>query len=130
MKQSVIQASRLIIIFTCLTQLSRGAQVVLILRPTSTSWQTEEAEKITVNGKEKLRAGSVKKLELSAEEYKRIPAELILQAGILRRHSGGYLARKIGGSWEPVAPDGAAVKGATSYAALWSSATIAIQKER
>ncbi|MDR3718714.1 MAG: hypothetical protein P4K98_07920 [Bryobacteraceae bacterium] len=108
-----------------------AAQVVLILRPDSGSWQIREAEKITVNDKDKVRTGSTQKLELRADEYKKLPLVPILRGGaIIRRHAGGYFVFKNGASWDPLLPDGASAKGPVSYAELWSSARIAIQPDR
>jgi hypothetical protein len=104
-----------------------AAQFVVVLRPGGTSWQVVEAEKITFNGKDRLRYGASKKLDLGPDDYKRLPADPIVLSGTVRMHAGGYLVRREGGDWLPVAPDGANVKGATSYPALWSSATASLQ---
>jgi hypothetical protein len=104
-----------------------AAQFVVVLRPGGTSWKVVEAEKITFNGKDRLRYGASKKLDLGPDDYKRLPADPIVLSGTVRMHAGGYLVRREGGDWLPVAPDGANVKGATSYPALWSSATASLQ---
>jgi hypothetical protein len=109
---------------------SRAAQVVLVLRTGADSWQVLEAEKIAINSKSKVRMGSAGALELQPAEYKKLPEEEILRAGLLRRHAAGYLVRKGDGNWLPIAPDVPGFKSATSYAALWSSATVAIQEDR
>lgn len=108
----------------------RAAQVFIVLRPGGTGWKIVEAEKITFNQKDKLRAGSGQTIELRPEEYKKLPQLEILRAGILRRHAGGYLVRRGQSDWEPVAADGAPVKTAISFATLWASTAVAIQTER
>jgi tetratricopeptide (TPR) repeat protein len=114
----------------CAAIAASAAQFVVVLKPGGASWQVLEAEKITFDGKDKLRSGSSKKLDLSPDEYKRLQAQPIPLAGTVRMHAGGYLVHKQGGDWQPVVPDGATVKAATSYAALWSSATATLQKTK
>jgi hypothetical protein len=109
---------------------AEAAQAVLVLRPGGASWQVQEAEKVTVNDRDKLRIASSKKLELRGDEYKKLTSQMILRAGLIRRHADGYFVVKNGANWVPVLPDGASVKDSISYAALWSSARIAIQKDR
>jgi len=130
MKPSAIRLGALICVLSGSALVSRAAQVVLILRTGPDAWQALEAEKIAINSKTKVRSGSVRSLDVQPGDYKKLPAEEILRAGILRRHADGYLVRKDGGNWIPMAPDGASIKAATTYAALWSSATISIQQER
>ena len=129
MKISAIRLGALICVLSGSVLVSRAAQVVLVLRTGADSWQVLEAEKIAINSKSKIRTGSAGSLELQPAEYKKLQPMEILRAGILRRHADGYLVRKEGGNWAPIAPD-ASVKAATSFAALWSSATIAIQQDR
>jgi hypothetical protein len=130
MRHSAIRLGALICVLSGTALVSSAAQVVLVLRTGADSWQVLEAEKIAINSKSKVRIGSARSLDVQPGEYKKLPAEEILRAGILRRHADGYLVRKDGGNWVPVAPDGASVKAATTYAALWSSATIATQQDR
>src|ERR1022692_4289742 len=130
MKPSAFRLGALICVLSGSVLVTRAAQVVLVLRTGADSWQVLEAERIAINSRSKIRAGSARSLDVQPGEYKKLPAEEILRAGILRRHADGYLVRKDGGSWVPVAPDGASVKAATTYAALWSSATIATQQDR
>ncbi len=106
-----------------------AAPFVVVLRSGS-SWQVVEAEKVTFNGKDKLRAGASNKLDLSPDDYKRLQDLPVEGMGALRMHAAGYLLRKLSGEWTPVAPDGANPKGPTSYAALWGSATAVMQKTK
>ena len=106
-----------------------AAPFVVVLRSGS-SWQVVEAEKVAFNGKDKLRAGVSKKLDLSPDDYKKLQGLPIEGMGALRMHAAGYLLHKQGGEWAPVAPDGANPKGPTSYAALWGSATATVQKTK
>jgi len=128
MSLSVSRASVLTVALLAAVLPARATQWILVLHPGGTDWQIQEAEKITFNGKDKLRAGSAQNLNLPADQYKKLPATPI--AGMLRINAGGYLVRKDGGRWSPVAPDGANVKGSTSFAALWSAATVVTQKDK
>jgi hypothetical protein len=130
MKPSAFRLGALICVLSGSVLVSRAAQVVLVLRTGADSWQVLEAEKIAINSKSKVRIGSAGSPDVQPGEYKKLAAEEILRVGILRRHAAGYLVRKDGGNWTPIAPDGANFKAATSYAALWSSASIAIQRDR
>src|SRR5580700_477553 len=124
MRLSTFRLAALTCVLSASATVGRAAQVVLVLRTGADSWQALEAEKIAINSKTKLRSGAAGAREVQPAEYKKLPAEEILRAGILRMHAGGYLVRKEGGAWAPVAPDGANLKAPSSYAALWSSATI------
>jgi hypothetical protein len=106
-----------------------AAQAIIVLRPGGTGWQVVEAEKIAFNQKEKLRSGTSQSLDLLPDAYKKLPAVEIVRAGTLRRHAGGYLVRRMESGWVPVAADGAQVKAATSFAALWSATTVAYQEQ-
>jgi hypothetical protein len=130
MKFPATRLALLVCILLLTAPVKSAAQLVLVLRTNETSWDVLEAEKVAINGKVKLRTGAARTEQVQPGEYKKLPAEQILRAGILRRHRGGYMVRKDSGGWAPIAPDGATVKSATSYAALWSSATVAVQKER
>jgi len=111
------------------TAAAAAAPFVVILR-SGGSWQVLEAEKITVNGKDKVRSGVLKKLELTPDDYKRLQDQPLASAGVLRAHASGYLVRKLSGDWVPVAPDGANPKGPSSYAALWQSAAVVVQRTK
>jgi len=106
-----------------------AAQVIIVLRPGGTGWQVVEAEKIAFNQKEKLRTGSSQSLDLRPDDYKKLLPVDIVRAGTLRRHAGGYLVRRVESGWVPVAADGAQVKTATTFAALWSVAAVAYQEQ-
>jgi hypothetical protein len=129
MRASSVRFWSLVLAFSC-PVVAEAAQVVLILRPGGTSWQAQEAERITFNDKDKLRTGSSQKTELRGEEYKKLPVQAVLRGSAVLRHAGGYFVVKNGANWNPVLPDGASVKGSVSYADLWSSAKITIQKDR
>ena len=107
----------------------RAAQVIIVLRPGGTGWQVVEAEKVTFNQREKLRTASSQSLDLRPDVYKKMPQLEIVRAGTLRRHAGGYLVRRMDSGWVPVAADGAQVKTATTFAALWAAATVAYQAQ-
>lgn len=130
MKVTSLHVIGFVLLLSCQTAIVHAAQAVLVLRRGNGSWQIEDAEKITFNNKDKLRVGSGKSRDLGPDEYRKMSSELILRAGLLRAHSGGFLVRKDGVGWHPVVPDGVSPKGSTSYAQLWSSATISVQKER
>lgn len=130
MQSSRVRFGGLFLLLSVAATSSQAAELVLILRPDGTSWQIEDARRITFNRKDRLRAGRSGAEELSGDEYKKLTPLQILRAGVLRKHAAGYLARKDGDSWQPTAPDGANVKGATSYAALWESAQIVMETDR
>src|ERR1039457_726719 len=119
----------LVLALICGAMPIHAAQVIIVLRPGGTGWQVVAAEKIAFNQKEKLRSGTSQSLDLLPDAYKKLPAVEIVRAGTLRRHAGGYLVRRMESGWVPVAADGAQVKTATSFAALWSTATAAYQAQ-
>jgi len=119
-----------ILLLSSAATFSRASEFVLILRPGGSSWEIEDAEKISVNKKEGLLTGPLNSREVRADEYKKLTKVQLARAGVLRRHAAGYLARRDGNNWQPTAPEGLSVKSASSYAALWDSAQITMQRDR
>ena len=108
--------------------LAGASQFVLILH-NDAGWQFQGAEKLTINGKTKLRRGaSGGSLELTQDAYKKLPQEAL--GGALRLHRGGYLVTRNGATWTPIFPDGANFKGSSSAQAIWSAAQVVIQADR
>lgn len=131
MRSSGIRRCGLFLLLSSPATLSRASELVLILRPGGTSWQVEDAERVTFNNKkDRIRIGPPNAQQVRAEEYKKLTQMPVLRAGVLRKHAAGYLARRDGSNWLPTAPDGASLKSATSYAALWDSAQITVEKGR
>ena len=128
----IFRVGGLLAALSCSVSTASAAQLVLIVRSGGNSWAFQAAEKITVNGKDRLRSGSAQKLKLLADDYKRLPAEQLLRMGMLRRNAEGYLVHWNGTVWNPVAPDGVNLKSGTSttYAELWKSAAVAYQTDR
>jgi hypothetical protein len=123
-------ASKCLLALVCIAPSIQAAQVTIVLRRGGSSWQLLQAEKITFNQKDKLRVGSSKQLELRPDAYKALHPVEILQAGVLRRHAGGYLVRRVSDGWEPVVADGVQLKTASTFAAVWAATAVAIQADR
>jgi hypothetical protein len=104
----------------------QAGKLVVILHRGGTVWQVQDAEKVTINTKNKIRQGSAGKLQVSNETYKQM-APLVIGAAALRVHRDGYLAVWSGSSWSPVAPDGISLKTPATMASLWISAAVQIQ---
>jgi hypothetical protein len=104
-----------------------ASQFVLVMHDAS-GWQFQSAEKLTIDGKNKLRIGSTA-AEISQDAMKRLP-ESVIGTVPLRLHHGGYLAVRNGAAWVPVYPDGASFKGASSAQALWTAAQVVIQADK
>jgi hypothetical protein len=98
-----------------------------VLRPAEGGWRFEEANKVMINGKPKIRLGNPGQTEVSGSDYKRLSMTLA-GAEAIRTSSNGVMLRRAGGGWAPVVPDGASVKTATSLATLWSGARLQLQK--
>jgi hypothetical protein len=106
------------------------AHAILILHPADGSWRIQEADRIVFNGKDKLRAAAANASNVRPDEYKKFEPITILQAGVIRKHAGGFLVRKHENVWQPILPDGLGLKQSTSLAAVWSSATVAVQQDK
>ena len=132
MKMRIFRVGTLLVALSFSVSITSAAQLVLIIRSGGNSWAFQEAEKITVNDKDKLRSGSAQKLKLLADEYKKLPAGQILRLGVLRRNAEGYMVHWNGANWEPLAPDGVNLKSgaSTTYAELWRSPRVAYQTDR
>lgn len=103
--------------------------LVVIMHSESAGWRFDSAEKISINGKTKIRLGTAGQTEVRADDYKKLAVEPIGRIA-LRTHTGGFLAYRSGTDWAPVAPDGASIKGSASYASLWSSARLQLQSDK
>ena len=82
------------------------SHVILILHQADGSWQIQDADRIMFNQKEKLRVGVANKSDVHPDEYKKFELVQIPQAGVMRRHAGGYLVRKHGNAWDRFCPMG------------------------
>ena len=80
---------------------SAGKYVVVLHN--AAGWQLHSAEKISINGKIKIRRAPDAKPEIAAEVYQRLTPEM-LGAAPLRVHRGGYLVVRSGQAWNPVFP--------------------------
>src|ERR1700690_2587734 len=130
MKRLIFSLSGLLLVLCFSAGAGSAAQWILVLRPSGTSWQIQEAERLTFNQKDKLRVGSADMGDFPAEQYKRLRPVPAGAVGMIRRHAGGFLVRKNSdGTWEPLLPDGLKQK-VTSYAEAWRSATVEFRKER
>ncbi len=114
--------------FTLANHLFAG-RLVVILRSGASGWQLQDAEKVQVNGKQKIRLGTGAMTSVNGEEYKRLAAEPIGTTP-LRIHSKGYLLYRSAGSWLPALPDGVNVKGSIDLPGLWSEVAVEIQTEK
>ena len=131
MNTLVIRSGGLAVLLSCSMAIASAAPLVLILRPGGNSWAFQEAEKVNVNEKDRLRSGFVMKTNLLPDDYKKFPAEQIPRIGLMRWHADGYLVRRSGANWQAVLPDGENFKsGATTFANLWKSAAVAYQSDR
>ena len=120
--------------FTALAWLLGSAAIcnagnfVVILRPGGSAWQVQEAEKVTVNGRNKFRPGTAATLQLSSEQYKALnPTPM--GSVVMRMHRDGYLVTAAGSGWNPAVPDGLSIKGPVTLPAAWASTTIQIQPD-
>jgi hypothetical protein len=100
-----------------------------VLRPAGNGWQFEEATRVLINGKPKIRLGSAGQTEVTGNEYKRLSTALV-GAEAIRTSSNGILVRRVGNDWAPVVPDGASVKTSASFASLWSGAQLQVEKDK
>jgi hypothetical protein len=105
----------------------RAQQVVLVLRPAGGEWKFEEATRVLLNGKSKLRLGSPNQDAVGGNEYKRLETALV-GAVAIRTNGNGAMVRRAGTGWAPVAPDGASVKASVTFAALWSAVRLQVEK--
>jgi hypothetical protein len=106
-----------------------AGRLVVILRSGASGWQLQDAEKVLVNGKQKIRLGTGGITSVDGEEYKHFAAEPIGNT-ILRIHNKGYLLYRSAGSWQPVLPDGVNMKASIDLSSLWSEVAIEIQAEK
>ena len=112
-----------------ISSLTLGAGNIVIVSRTGGAWQLDGAEKILINGKNKIRLGAAGSVELHSEEYKKQPQEIIGEKP-LRQHVSGYLLYRGGSGWAPAAPDALSLKGSATYASVWQSVRFQVQKDK
>src|SRR5271168_3118369 len=100
-----------------------ASQFVLVLH-NAAGWQFQAAEKLTIDGKAKVRTGAAVPADMSQDSIKRLP-EAIIGSSPLRLHRGGYLVARNGAAWTSVYPE-ASFKGSSSDQALWAAAQVVI----
>ena len=129
MKIKTIRSAAIIIASLGFSTTLRAGTVVIVSRPGASGWQFHEAEKIAINGRNKIRLVSTGKPDIAEEEYKRLPVEVIGTAP-LRIHRGGYLVHRSQNTWVPALPDGISIKGSMTAASIWSSARIQVTDDK
>lgn len=129
MTRSGIRLLLLLLLLTSFAGVAAAGEVAIITRVAGNAWQFESAEKVLINGKGKIRTASAGETQVRADEYKKLPLQIVGQAA-LRSHANGCLAYRAGGSWAPVFPDGAQSKTTVGCVALWQSARIEVFKEK
>lgn len=105
----------------------QAGKLVLILHQGGT-WQVQDAEKITINGKNKLRLAPKGTAQVNQEEYKQM-GQALAGSAPMRIHRDGYMLVSNGGDWTPVLPDGFAVKTPAPMAGFWAAVGIQIQPD-
>jgi tetratricopeptide (TPR) repeat protein len=126
MKRTLFHAVIPVVSFALATGTASAGKLVIIVHQGET-WQLQDAEKITINGKVKTRRGAGPAVAPAA--YKQLTQETI-GAVMIRRHRAGYLVEKAGTAWAVALPDGAAMKAATTADRLWADASIVVQADK
>jgi hypothetical protein len=110
-----------------------AAQCLLVSKSAAGAWSFQEAQSLSVNGKEKLRGGPVASGadQFDSKAIGRLPEVQWSSFKIVRRTPGGALLARTAESanWQMLLPEGTNSKTADSAAALWNASTITYKKD-
>src|ERR1700733_2796376 len=117
------------------TPAGQAAQYLLVNRTSAGAWSFEEAQSLSVNGKDKLRSGPLGSGTAAAWDSKAIGrlAEVQLSSFrvVRRAPDGSLLARSSdSASWQLLLPEGTNSKTADSAAMLWGASTVTFKKDQ
>src|ERR1700680_1714746 len=134
MLRKALQSLLLLGIAKCAVQTVEAAQYLVVTRSADGAWSFQEAESLTVNGKEKVRSAPLPAGGDTAWDSKSIGrlAEVQLSSvTVVRRAKDGAIVARVGDSanWLLLLPEGSNLKTAASAAQLWSSSSVAIKKD-
>ena len=106
----------------------QAGKLVVILHRGGTTWELQDAEKITINARNKFRQAPPRTAGINPDAYKQLGQALVGSAS-MRMHRDGYMVVAGGGAWKPALPDGLAVKTPVPLAGLWAGAAVQIQPD-
>src|SRR5580704_2161356 len=135
MPSRALRSLLLLAIASCAIRTGEAAQYIIVTRAPSGPWSFQEAESITVNGKEKLRSAPLSGGAAATWDSKAIGhlAEVQLSSfNVVRRGPDGAILARAGDSanWLLLLPEGSNAKTTESASQLWSGASVAIKKDR
>lgn len=132
MKRTGVKGTGLRVLIFCWlavagAEAAAASQFVIVLHNVA-GWQFQAAEKLTIDGKAKVRTGAAVPTDMSQDGTKRL-TEATIGSAPLRLHRGGYLVSRNGAAWASVYPE-ASFKGSSSAQALWTAALVVIQADK
>jgi hypothetical protein len=113
----------------------QGAQFLIVTRSAAGPWSFQEAQSLSVNGKDKLRVGPLPSQGEATWDSKSIGRLMEAQwpsLKVVRRAPDGSLLARVNdtANWEILLPEGTNSKTADSAAALWKASTITFKKDQ
>jgi hypothetical protein len=118
----------------------QAAQYLLVSKSSAGAWSFQEAQSLSINGKEKLRGGppapgnaaAADSNKFDSKSIGRLPEVQLSSFKIVRRAPDGSLLARTAevSNWQMVLPEGSNSKIADSAAMLWNASTITYKKIR
>jgi hypothetical protein len=117
------------------TPAAQAAQYLLVNRTSAGAWSFEEAQSLSVNGKDKLRSGPLPSGAAATWDSKAIGRLAEVQWStfrVVRRAPDGSLLARTSDSanWQLLLPEGTNSKTADSAAMLWGASTVTFKKDQ
>jgi hypothetical protein len=115
--------------------LLQGAQYLIVTRSSAGAWSFQEAQSLSVNGKDKLRIGPLPSGGQATWDSKSIgrlvEAQWPTLRVVLRAPDGSLIARRSeAANWEILLPEGSNSKTADSGAGLWKASAVVFKKDQ
>ncbi len=109
-----------------------AGQFLIVTRNSAGSWAFQDVESISVNGKEKLRAGPLPAASYDSKAIGKLSEVQPSSFTMIRRSADGLMLGRTGeaGNWQLLLPEATNAKIAQPAAQLWSASSITVKLDR
>ena len=111
---------------------ANAGQFLIVTKSAAGVWAFQDAESISVNGKDKLRSAPLPATAYDSKTIGKLGEVQLSSFTVIRRSADGLILARTGdpGNWQLLLPEATNAKTAEPAAQLWSGSTIAAKADR
>ena len=111
---------------------AQAGQYLVLIRSTAGSWSFQEAEAVSVNGKDKVRIAGTAAPSWDSKAIGRLAETQMSAFPVVRRGSGGVLLGRNSATrdWQLLLPEGLKAQSAEPAGKLWAQSVVALRTDR